>query len=110
MQLGVIGLGRMGGNIVRRLKQHGHSTVVFDRNEAAMAALAADSTGAQGLEDLVAKLAPPRAVWVMLPAGEPTEQTVMALATVMTPGDIVIDGGNSFYKDDSRRAAALEAK
>jgi 6-phosphogluconate dehydrogenase len=107
MQLGVIGLGRMGGNIVRRLKQRGHSTVVYDRSEAAIAALASESIGARGLDDLVHKLAPSRAVWVMLPAGAPTEDTIAALARTMQPGDIIIDGGNSFYKDDIRRAAAL---
>ena len=110
MQLGVIGLGRMGGNIVRRLAQHGHSCVVFDRDPAAVAALARDSVGAAALGDMVAKLAPPRAVWVMLPAGEPTERAVLDLASALAPGDIVIDGGNSFYKDDIRRAAALEPK
>ena len=111
MQLGVIGLGRMGGNIVRRLMQGGHSCVVWDRDAAAVKALADDgATGAADLLDLAAKLQAPRAVWVMLPAGEPTEQTVQQLAGLFDAGDTVIDGGNSFYKDDIRRAQALKAK
>ncbi|MBS7538533.1 phosphogluconate dehydrogenase (NAD(+)-dependent, decarboxylating) [Ancylobacter lacus] len=111
MQLGIVGLGRMGGNIARRLTRNGHSCVVWDRNEAAVRELAADgNTGASGLADLVAKLEAPRAVWVMLPAGEPTEATVRELAGLMSAGDIIIDGGNSFYKDDIRRAAELREK
>jgi 6-phosphogluconate dehydrogenase len=110
MQLGVIGLGRMGSGIVRRLARHGHSCVVFDRNPDAVAALAGDSTGAKALGDLVAKLAPPRAVWVMLPSGETTERAVLDLAAGLASGDIVIDGGNSYYKDDIRRAAALQPR
>src|SRR3954470_16518611 len=111
MQLGVIGLGRMGGNIVRRLQLHGHACVVYDAKPDAVRQLAAEgATGAAGLDDLVAKLEPPRAVWVMLPAGEITEQTVVALAALLEPGDIVIDGGNSFYRDDIRRAKALGAR
>ncbi len=109
MQLGVIGLGRMGGNIVRRLMKDGHSCVVFDRDAKAVEGLAKDgATGVKSLEDMVQTLKPPRAVWVMLPAGDPTEQTVMALSKLMASGDTVIDGGNSFYKDDIRRAKALE--
>jgi 6-phosphogluconate dehydrogenase len=111
MQLGVIGLGRMGGNIARRLTQAGHSCVVWDRNSGAVTELAGEGmTGAADLADVVAKLTAPRAVWVMLPAGGPTEATVTALAEMMSPGDIIIDGGNSFYKDDIRRAATLEPK
>ena len=111
MQLGMIGLGRMGANIVRRLQRHGHACVVFDARAEAVRELAGEgATGAASLEDLVAKLAPPRAVWVMLPAGEATEATVAALAGLLAPGDAVIDGGNSFYKDDIRRAEALRAK
>jgi 6-phosphogluconate dehydrogenase len=110
MQLGVIGLGRMGGNIVRRLAQHGHSCVVYDRDPKAVAALAGESTGVKELRGLVASLKPPRAVWVMLPAGDITDRTVTDLAATMSPGDIVIDGGNSFYKDDIRRAEALAQK
>jgi 6-phosphogluconate dehydrogenase len=111
MQLGVIGLGRMGGNIVRRLHHAGHHCVVYDRSEQAVHELASEGAhGADGLADLMAKLAAPRAVWVMLPAGSPTEETITALADLMQPGDIVIDGGNTFYKDDIRRAAALKPK
>ena len=111
MQLGVIGLGRMGGNIVRRLMQGGHGCVVWDRDAAAVKALADDgATGAADLKDMVARLAAPRAVWIMLPAGGPTQETVDDLAQLLGPDDTVIDGGNSFYKDDVRRAQALKAK
>ncbi|TSD86144.1 decarboxylating 6-phosphogluconate dehydrogenase [Mycobacterium sp. KBS0706] len=111
MQLGVIGLGRMGGNIARRLMRAGHECVVFDRSAEAVKALATDGAKPAGdLAGLVAGLTAPRAVWVMLPAGAPTEDTVTALAGLLSPGDIIIDGGNSFYKDDIRRAAALEPK
>jgi len=110
MQLGMIGLGRMGGNIVRRLMAGGHECVVYDHADAAVAALAGEgAVASSGLEEMVAKLAAPRAVWVMLPAGGPTEATVKALAALLAPGDIIIDGGNSFYKDDVRRAAELAA-
>ena len=110
MQLGVIGLGRMGGNIVRRLMQHGHECVVFDRDAKAVEGLAKDgAAGVKSLEEMVQALKPPRAVWVMLPAGGPTEETVVALGKLMQAGDTIIDGGNSFYKDDIRRAKALEA-
>ena len=111
MQLGMIGLGRMGGNIVRRLMRHGHSAVVYDVSRDAVAALAAEgATPGESVPDLVARLEPPRAAWVMLPAGPVTEEAVTALGTHLEPGDIVIDGGNSFYKDDVRRAAALRRK
>jgi len=111
MQLGMIGLGRMGGNIVKRLMRDDHKCVVFDRDAKAVAALAeAGATGAKDLADLVAKLDAPRVVWVMLPAGKPTEDTVAEIATHLKAGDIVIDGGNSFYKDDIRRAKALKEK
>lgn len=111
MQLGMIGLGRMGGNIVRRLMRAGHECVVYDRSAEAIKALAAEGAKpAADLQALVAGLTAPRAVWVMLPAGGPTEDTVTALAGLLSPGDIIIDGGNSFYKDDIRRAAALEPK
>ncbi|MEW4949575.1 phosphogluconate dehydrogenase (NAD(+)-dependent, decarboxylating) [Pseudomonas asiatica] len=108
MQLGIIGLGRMGGNIARRLMRAGHRTVVHDRNREAITGL--EGEGAQGAHDLgalVQKLKAPRAVWVMLPAGEPTEQTIAQLAELLEPGDAIIDGGNTFYKDDMRRAAEL---
>jgi len=111
MQLGVVGLGRMGGNIARRLTRAGHTCVVWDRNEAAVKELAGEGCiGAASLADVVAKLDKPCAVWVMLPAGGPTEATIADLAGLMTAGDTVIDGGNTFYKDDIRRAAGLKPK
>jgi 6-phosphogluconate dehydrogenase len=111
MQIGVIGLGRMGGNISRRLMRAGHECVVFDQQPAAVQALAADGAKSSGgLADMVAKLSKPRAVWVMLPAGEITEHTIDELAGLMEAGDIVIDGGNTFYKDDIRRAKRLREK
>jgi len=111
MQLAMIGLGRMGANMARRLMRGGHRCVVYDRNPEAVQALVAEgATGAGTLAELVAALAPPRAVWVMVPAGAPTESTVEALGEVLAPGDTVIDGGNSFFKDDIRRARALAAR
>lgn len=111
MQLGMIGLGRMGGNIARRLMQHGHEVAVFDVNAASVDALAKEKAiPAHSLEELVKSLAKPRAVWVMLPAGDITEHTVETLTTILEPGDIIIDGGNTFYKDDIRRAKALKDK
>ena len=108
MQLGMVGLGRMGANLVRRLMRDGHRCVVFDLDENAVKSLEADgATGARSMEELVAKLAAPRAVWVMVPAGGPTQETIDALAAHMAPGDAIIDGGNSYYRDDIRRAAAL---
>ena len=111
MQIGMIGLGRMGGNIVRRLATKGHTCVVYDRAKEAVDALVKEgSTAAAGPEDMVKKLPKPRVVWVMLPAGKITDDTVMQVAAVMEKGDIVIDGGNSFWQDDIRRAKALAAK
>jgi 6-phosphogluconate dehydrogenase len=111
MQLGMIGLGRMGGNIVRRLTRRGHQCVVFDQNPAAIKALTGERIeGSAGLAELVKQLAKPRAVWVMLPAGEITETAVTQLGELLERGDTVIDGGNAFYKDDIRRAQALKAK
>jgi 6-phosphogluconate dehydrogenase len=111
MQLGVIGLGRMGGNIARRLMRAGHECVVWNRTDAPVKALVDEgATGANSPEDLVSKLQAPRAVWIMVPAGAPTEEMVRQLAALLAPGDTVIDGGNSFYKDDIRRAQALQAK
>ncbi len=111
MQLGMVGLGRMGGNIVRRLTRQGHPCVVFDRDPAAVAALKGSGvTGGTDLKDLVHRLDAPRAVWVMLPSGEITEEAVTQLGHLLQPGDTIIDGGNSFYKDDIRRATDLKAK
>jgi 6-phosphogluconate dehydrogenase len=111
MQLGMIGLGRMGGNMVRRLMRGGHRCVVFDRSADAVKALAAEgATAATSLEDLVEKLDEPRAIWVMVPAGGPTEDTVSALGARLEAGDAIIDGGNSYFKDDVRRSKALAAK
>ena len=111
MQLGMIGLGRMGGNMVRRLMRADHTLVVYDRSPEAVASLVREgATGAASLAELVAGLARPRAVWVMVPAGAPTESTVDELAALLEPGDVVIDGGNSFFKDDVRRAKALAGK
>ena len=112
MRIGVVGLGRMGGNIARRLMRAGHECVVFDANPKAVAALAADgATGADSLADLVGKLAgAPKAVWVMLPAGAITEATVADLGGLLGAGDIVLDGGNSYFRDDIRRAGVLAGK
>jgi len=104
VRLAMIGLGRMGANIARRLMGGGHEIVAFDRDEAAVAALVADGAeGAASLEELAAKLQAPQIFWVMLPAGGPTEDTVAALRGLAEPGDVIIDGGNTFYKDDIRR-------
>lgn len=111
MQIGMIGLGRMGGNIVRRLLRDGHTAVVFDRDPAAVETLASEgATAASSLEDLVSKLDAPRTAWVMLPAGPITEETVGQLGGLMQADDCIIDGGNSFYQDDVRRARDLDAK
>ncbi len=111
MQLGVIGLGRMGGNISLRLIKAGHQVSVFDRSDDAVQKLA--KQGAQAghdLKSLIETLQAPRAVWVMLPAGEITEHTITELAGLLQPGDTIIDGGNTFYKDDIRRAKTLAEK
>src|SRR5579859_4168292 len=111
MQLGMIGLGRMGGNIARRLMRHGHTTVVYDADPKAVVAITADGAlGASALEDFVAKLEKPRTAWVMLPAGEITEATIAALAKLMERGDVIIDGGNTFWQDDVRRGKALKER
>ncbi|WP_027556752.1 phosphogluconate dehydrogenase (NAD(+)-dependent, decarboxylating) [Bradyrhizobium sp. Cp5.3] len=111
MQLGMIGLGRMGGNIVRRLMRNGHSTVVYDKDAKAVAGLAVDGAqGASTLEEFVAKLERPRTAWVMLPAGHITETTIDTIANVMQAGDVIIDGGNTFWQDDVRRGKALKAR
>jgi 6-phosphogluconate dehydrogenase len=111
MQLGMIGLGRMGANIVRRLMRNGHSCVVYDRDPKPGQALAAEgATAVTSLADLVKGLEAPRAVWVMLPAGAPTEQTIETLTTLLAKDDVIIDGGNSFWQDDIRRGADLAKK
>lgn len=111
MQLGMVGLGRMGAGLVRRLIDDGHRCVGYDVSPAAVTALESDGfTGADSLADLAAKLEAPRAVWVMLPAGEITDQAIKGLAEVLEPGDTVIDGGNSYYHDDLRHAAELREK
>ncbi len=111
MQIGMIGLGRMGGNIVRRLLLHGHTAVVYDRDDEAVDALVSSgAVGAEELHALVGKLEPPRTVWVMLPAGEATEATIHGLADLLAAGDVIIDGGNSFWKDDIRRAKTLQQR
>ena len=108
MQIGVIGLGRMGGNIVRRLMNAGHTCVVFDTKRDAEDDLVKDgAVGADSLEQMVKTLAKPRAIWVMLPAGPITEKTIEKIGGLLEADDIVIDGGNSFYKDDIRRAREL---
>ena len=111
MEIGMIGLGRMGANMTTRLLGGGHRVVAFDRApDAVAAAVKGGATGAASLAELVGALAAPRAVWVMVPAGDPTESTIRALADALAPGDTVIDGGNSNYGDSMRRAAFLETK
>jgi len=111
MKLAMIGLGRMGANIARRLMKGGHAVVAFDRDAKAVETLAGEgAVAAHSLEEVVAALTGPRIFWVMLPAGDPTEQTVEALIGLAQPGDIVIDGGNTFYKDDIRRAKSCQMK
>jgi 6-phosphogluconate dehydrogenase len=111
MQLGMIGLGRMGANLTRRLMRDGHQVVVFDVNADAVKTLQREgATGATSLEDFVGTLSKPRAAWVMVPAGDITDQTIRDLADRMEAEDIVIDGGNSYYRDDIRRAEELATK
>ena len=111
MQLGMVGLGRMGAGIVRRLMHDGHHCVGYDVSPEAVKALEADgAVGSESLADFVAKLEKPRAAWVMVPAGDITDKTIAALAEVLEPGDAIIDGGNSHYIDDIRHANALREK
>jgi 6-phosphogluconate dehydrogenase len=111
MQIGMVGLGRMGGNMARRLMKGGHQIVAYARNPASVKPLASEgATGTTMLDDFAAKLSAPRVAWVMVPAGAPTEQVVTDLAERMEPGDTIIDGGNSFYKDDVRRMKMLRPK
>src|SRR4051794_30235510 len=111
MQIGMVGLGRMGANMTTRLLRGGHEVVVHDRTPDVVAAAArGGATGAASLEELIARLDSPRAVWIMLPAGEVTEGTVRKLAALLAPGDTIVDGGNSNYKDTMRRAAELRER
>jgi len=111
MQLGMVGLGKMGANMTRRLMRGGHQLVVSDLSTDAVKELAGEgAVGSSSLQDLVQKLSTPRAVWIMVPAGDPTEQTVEKLASFLSAGDTIIDGGNSYFKDDVRRAKSLQAK
>ncbi|WP_265000785.1 NAD(P)-binding domain-containing protein, partial [Komagataeibacter europaeus] len=111
MQIGIVGLGKMGGNIAIRLTRHGHDVVLYDRTPAVMTkigeqAVAGKTIAASGLKDMVSRLtAERRIIWLMLPAGPVTEAAVQELGGLLGKGDILIDGGNSFYKDDIRRAA-----
>jgi len=108
MQLGMVGLGRMGANIVRRLMRAGHECVVYDVNADAIKQLVGEgATGAESLDDFAAKLTKPRAAWVMVPAGQITEDTVNEVGSRLEAGDAIIDGGNSYYRDDIRRAGEL---
>ncbi len=111
MQIGMVGLGRMGGNMVRRLMKGSHKCVGYARNIESVKELSREGLdGASSLEELVGKLTKPRVAWIMVPAGDPTEQTVTALGELMDGGDIIIDGGNSYFKDDLRRGKNLEEK
>ena len=111
MQLGMIGLGRMGANMVRRLLRGGHECVVFDLSPDNVKQLVGEgATGSSSLLDFIGKLKQPRAVWIMVPAGDATEKTVNELSARLEADDIIIDGGNSNYKDDARRARSLREK
>jgi 6-phosphogluconate dehydrogenase len=111
MEIGFIGLGKMGMNMVTRLRRDQHRVVVYDRNkELVRNAEQQGGVGAESLADLVAKLATPRAVWVMVPSGKPTEETIAALADLLAQGDLIVDGGNTKFHDDLRRVAELGKK
>jgi 6-phosphogluconate dehydrogenase len=111
MQLGMVGLGKMGANMTRRLMRDGHQLVVSDLSADSVKKLTGEgATGSTSLDDLIGKLTPPRAVWIMVPAGAATEATVQKLAGHLQAGDAIIDGGNSYYKDDVRRASELKGK
>lgn len=111
MIIGMVGLGRMGGNMVKRLLRVGHQVVAYDQSPAAVRASEAEgASGVASLEELVRELSPPRTVWVMVPPGEATETTIQSLARLLSPGDTVIDGGNNNYKGSMRRAEELRAQ
>ena len=111
MQIGMIGLGKMGANMVARLQRDGHTCVVYDVNSAAVDALVKQgATGTHTLEEFAQALQTPRVAWVMVPAGDPTEQCILSLANLFQAGDTIIDGGNSFYQDDIRRSKILLQK
>ena len=111
MQLGMVGLGRMGANMARRLMRGGHTMVVSDLSADAVKSIAGEGgVASSSLDDLVGKLNPPRAAWIMVPSGDPTEKTVQALLSIMQAGDTIIDGGNSYFKDDVRRSKICAAK
>jgi len=111
MELGMVGLGRMGANMVRRLMRDGHRCVVYDVNPDAVSELAGEGAeGASSLEELASKLSAPRSVWVMVPSGEITEKTVEGAAAALDSGDAIVDGGNSYYRDDIRRAEMLRGQ
>lgn len=111
MKIAIIGLGKMGANMSRRLIKHGHEVVAYDLNPDSVAQLVGEGAiGAASLQELVQLLPTPRAVWLMVPAGEIVEKSITKLGTLLSPGDAIIDGGNSYYKDDVRRAAQLKAQ
>lgn len=110
MKLGFVGLGRMGGNMVRRLLADGHEIVAWARSaESVVEAVSQGATGATSLEDVVAHLSPPRAIWLMIPAGDPVEKSITTLKPLLSRGDVIVDGGNSRFSDSARRAAELDA-
>src|SRR5207247_3074085 len=111
MQLGMVGLGRMGGNMTTRLLRDGHEVVAYARDPASVDRAAKEgAVPAHGLEEVVAKLAPPRHVWLMIPSGEPVSETISALIPLLDRDDEIIDGGNSYYRDSIRRAEKLSEK
>ena len=111
MKLGMAGLGRMGANMALRLMRGGHEVVAYDPQPRAVRAIEIEGAlGASSLEEMVEKLTSPKAVWVMAPAGDPNETTIHALSILLSTGDVVVDGGNAFYKDSMRRAAMLKEK